>query len=98
LGAESGELVGRDADHGLEELLLADRALVGAGVDEPGEVLAEGANAGKVPLRDHAAQLAEAARVLSGELARRDARGGVLDRVGGGGKRPPPKGRRGGLG
>src|SRR6266511_1119610 len=61
LGAERCQLVGRNPDHGLEELLLADGPLMGAGVDEAGEVLAEGAHAGEVTLRDQAAQLPEAA-------------------------------------
>src|SRR6266498_620515 len=72
LGAEGGELVGGDPDHRLEELLLADRALVRSRIDESGEVLSERADAVEVALRDHAAQLTQATRVLRGELARRD--------------------------
>src|SRR6266508_632350 len=79
LGAEGGELVGGHSDHGLEELLLADRTLVRPRVDQPGEVLAERADAGEVTLRDHAPQRTEAARISGGKLAGRNTRWRRLD-------------------
>jgi hypothetical protein len=73
LRAERNELVGRDADHSLEEFLLADRALVRTGVDLTGEVLPERADPGELSLRDGAAQRAETAGILGGEHLRGDA-------------------------
>jgi hypothetical protein len=80
---EDGALGLWDADHGPEELLLADGALVGARVDEAGEVLAERADAGEVALGDLAGWLSEAAVVPGRELARRAPGRRRLDRNGG---------------
>src|SRR5919108_1171129 len=94
LRAEAGERAGGHADDALEELLLADGALVRARIDGAREVLAERPDTGEVALGDLAAELPEAAVVLGRELARRDPRRRGLDRGGRGGDRQ--RGERGG--
>src|SRR5918995_7399725 len=79
LGAERGQLALRNPDHYPEKLLLSDRALMRAGVDEAGEVLTEGADAGEVALRDRAPQLPQAAGVLRGKDTGGDAAWRRLD-------------------
>jgi hypothetical protein len=69
LRAERLELIGRDPDHRLEELFLADGALVRARIDLPAEVLAERADTRELALRDRAAEGTEAAGVLRREIA-----------------------------
>jgi hypothetical protein len=82
LRAERLQLIGRDPDHRLEELLLTDSALVRARIDLPGEVLAERADGRKLPLRDRAGEGPEAAGVQRREIARRDSGRRVLGRAG----------------
>ena len=54
LGAERDELILGDPDDVDEELLLANRSLVGAGVDAATEVLAERPDTGEGALGDQA--------------------------------------------